>query len=255
VRNAIRGVQLLILKPLITRADRLIGVSGYEAEFFSQNLQVSDLEIVPNGASLPPPSNPPPAVTPHLVLSVGRLEYYKGHHRVIKAFPALLKRLPDAHLQIVGSGPYEVELHKLVDALKLNHCVSFVSIPATERQRLTDLLCTGGLVVLLSDYEAHPVAIMEALSVERPVLVTDTSGLRELADKGMCRSVPLAATPNMVAEVIAEELTRKHQPIAVSLPNWDDCTEQLLGIYKKVLNTKSDLLISSYQFQPFSRSF
>ena len=77
-----------------------------------------------NGASLPPPSDPPPAVDPHLILSVGRLEYYKGHHRAIGALPALHKRLPDARLQIVGTGPYEAELRALVDRLKLNHAVS-----------------------------------------------------------------------------------------------------------------------------------
>jgi glycosyltransferase involved in cell wall biosynthesis len=87
---------------------------------------------------------------------------------------------------------------------------------------------------------------MEALSAQRPVLVTDTSGLRELAQKGLCRSIPLEATAGMVAEAIAEELAKEHQPIAVTLPNWDDCTEQLLGIYNTVLNRKSDLPIGSH---------
>jgi glycosyltransferase involved in cell wall biosynthesis len=60
--------------------------------------------------------------------------------------------------------------------------------PPAERYRLTDLLYSAGLVVLLSDYEAHPVAVVEALSVHRPVLVTDTSGLRELTPE---RFVPV----------------------------------------------------------------
>jgi glycosyltransferase involved in cell wall biosynthesis len=248
LRNAIRGAQIAMLKPLAARADRLIGVSGWEAEFFSQQMRLNpeQFEIVPNGASLPPPSNPPPAVNPHLILSVGRLEHYKGHHRVVEAFPALLERVPDARLQIVGSGPYEPELSTLVNALKLNQPVSFVSIPAAERQRLTDLLWSAGLVVLLSEYEAHPVAVMEALSVQRPVLVTDTSGLRELAQKGLCRSIPLEATAGMVTAAIAEELTKEHQPIAATLANWGDCTEQLLGIYNTVLNRKSDLPVGSH---------
>jgi glycosyltransferase involved in cell wall biosynthesis len=248
LRNAIRGIQLLILKPLFTRADRLIGVSGYEAELFAQQMGL-DRErfvVVPNGASLPPPSDPHPAVDRHLILSMGRLEHYKGHHRVIQAFPALLQQLPNARLQIVGTGPYEAELRALVNRLGLNHFVSFVSIPAAERQRLTDLLCSAGLVVLFSDYEAHPVAVIEALSVQRPVLVTDTSGLRELAQKRLCRSIPLDATSEMIAEAIAKELAKELQPVAVTLPNWNDCTEQLLEIYQKVLNQNSDLPIGSH---------
>lgn len=149
----------------------------------------------------------------------------------------------DARLQIVGSGPYEAELRALVNRLNLNHAISFVSIPPTERQRLTDLFCSAGLVVLLSDYEAHPVAVIEALSVHRPVLVTDTSGLRELAQKGLCRSIPSHATIEMISNVIAEELARNRQPNKVTLPNWDDCTEQLLGIYRTVLNQyETDLM-------------
>jgi glycosyltransferase involved in cell wall biosynthesis len=238
LRNAIRGIQISILKPLLAHADQLIGVSGYEAGFFIQQtgLGLERFVIVPNGASLPPPSDPPPAVNPHLILSVGRLERYKGHHRAIQAFPALLRRVPDARLQIVGSGPYEAELRALVNRLNLNHAISFVSIPGAERQRLTDLLCSARLVVLLSDYEAHPVAVIEALSVHRPVLVTDTSGLRELAQKDLCRSIPLHATAKMIADAIAEELAKDHQPTKVALPNWDDCTKQLLGIYRTVLN-------------------
>ena len=248
LRNAVRGAQLLILKPLLSRADRLIGVSEYEAQFFSHHmgLTAERFAVVPNGASLPQPSEPAPPVNPYLILSIGRLEQYKGHHRAIAAFPALLQRVPAARLQIVGSGPYEAELRALVDRLKLNHAISFVSIPSAERHRLTDLLCSAGLVVLLSDYEAHPVAVIEALSMHRPVLVTDTSGLRELAEKGWCRSIPLSATGEMIAVAITEELTKKHQPIAVTLPDWDDCAEQLLRIYTTVLTRKSDLPVGSH---------
>ncbi|MFN8528578.1 MAG: hypothetical protein U0670_08200 [Anaerolineae bacterium] len=40
---------------------------------------------------------------------------------------------------------------------------------------MSRLLARASLVVLFSEYEAHPVAVMEALSLRRPVLVADTS--------------------------------------------------------------------------------
>jgi glycogen synthase len=238
LRNAIRGVQRTLLAPLTARAAGLIGVSEHEATFFSRKmgLDPARFTVIPNGAALPPPSDPPPAVDPHLLLSIGRLERYKGHHRVIEALPELLRRFPDARLKIVGAGPYERELRGLVRSLGLAEHVTLESIPAGERQRLTDLLCSAGLIVLLSEYEAHPVVVMEALSVRRPVLVADTSGLRELAQKGLCRAIPLRSTPSMVAAAIADELQRDHQPRHVELPDWNDCTQQLLGIYYAVLN-------------------
>jgi glycosyltransferase involved in cell wall biosynthesis len=238
LRNAIRGVQRTLLAPLTAHASRLIGVSEYEATFFSlkMGLNPARFTVVPNGAALPPPSDPPPAVEPHLLLSIGRLERYKGHHRVIEAFPELLRRLPGARLKVVGTGPYERELRDLVRSLDLAEHVTFESIPPGERQRLTDLLCSAELIVLLSECEAHPVAVMEALSVRRPVLVADTSGLRELAQKGLCRSIPLRATSSMVAAAIADELQRDYLPRQVELPDWNDCTHQLLRIYYEVLN-------------------
>ena len=238
LRNAIRGVQRTLLTPLTTRASRLIGVSEYETTFFSRTmgLDPARFTLVPNGAALPPPSDPPPEVEPRLLLSIGRLERYKGHHRVIEAFPELLHQLPGARLKIVGTGPYERELRDLVRSLGLAEHVTFESIPPGERQRFTDLLCSAGLIVLLSEYEAHPVAVMEALSVRRPILVADTSGLRELAQKDLCQSIPLRSTPSMLAAAIADELQRNHQPRQVELPDWNDCTQQLLKIYTAVLN-------------------
>jgi glycosyltransferase involved in cell wall biosynthesis len=238
LRNAIRGIQRSLLAPLTTHASRLIGVSEHEATFFSRKMGLdrARFTVVHNGAALPPPSDPPPEVEPHLLLSIGRLERYKGHHRVIEAFPELLHRLPGAQLKIVGTGPYERELRDLVRSLDLAEHVTFESIPPGERQRLTDLLCSAGLIVLLSEYEAHPVAVMEALSVRRPVLVADTSGLRELAQKGLCQAIPLRSTPSMVAAAIADELQRDHQPRQVELLDWDDCTQRLLKIYTAVLN-------------------
>ena len=59
------------------------------------------------------------AVTPEpgLVVSVGRIERYKGHHKAIEALPHLLKTRPDARVEILGAGPYEPELRALADEL------------------------------------------------------------------------------------------------------------------------------------------
>ena len=243
LRNAIRGVQQTLLSPLVGRASHLIGVSEYEAAAFSRRMRLDrrKFTVVPNGASLPPPSSTAPRNEGHLVVSVGRLERYKGHHRVITAFPELIRRVPDARLKIVGSGPYEPALHSLVRQLKLEKRVTIESIPSAERQRLSELLSAAGLVVLLSEYEAHPVAIMEALSLGRRVLVSDTSGLRELAQKGLCRSIPLNAKPRRVAEAIATELESRQALPDFILPNWDDCARQLIGVYEAVLNSTGQI--------------
>ena len=244
LRNAIRGIQRWVLAPIAAQANHLIGVSEFEADFFSRTMRIdrSKFSVIPNGAELPKPSDPLPAREPHLVLSIGRLEKYKGHHRAIEAFPRVLSRFPDARLRIIGSGPYEPELRALINSLGLHRIVTIESIPSAERQRLTDLLYSAGLVVLLSEYEAHPVSVMEAVSVGRPVLVADTSGLHELAVKGLCNAIPLTTPSVGVAAAIVAHLvtdTDSHSPVGVNVINWDDCTAQLLMVYEAVLKQKT----------------
>jgi glycosyltransferase involved in cell wall biosynthesis len=89
----------------------------------------------------------------------------------------------------------------------------------------------------LSEYEAHPVAVLEALSVRCAVLVSDTSGLRELAQKGFCRSIPLDASLSAVAAVIAEQLQSEQQIPRLMLPDWDTCARELITIYEAVVKS------------------
>ncbi|TIU09002.1 MAG: glycosyltransferase family 4 protein, partial [Mesorhizobium sp.] len=157
LRNAVRGTQHALLRPLVARAARLIGVSEFEADFFSVRMGVprERFVVIPNGAAMPAGS-PGIKVDPHLIVSGGRLERYKGHHRVIGALPELIHRVPDVRLHIVGTGPYEGELRRLVATLGLEKRVTIEAIPGSERQKMADLLASAALFVLFSDYEAHP---------------------------------------------------------------------------------------------------
>lgn len=101
---------------------------------------------------------------------------------------------------------------------------------------MAGLLATAGLVVLLSEYEAHPVAVMEALSLGRQVLVADTSGLRELAKKGLCRAVPLNASRAELAHAMAQELQNEREVPETLLPDWDHCVDELSRVYEGVVN-------------------
>lgn len=235
LRTALRGMQWAVLRPLIRQATQLIGVSRFEADFFSTTMRIprERVQIVANGARLP--AVDPAAVAPRagrLIVSLGRLEKYKGHHRAIEAMPHLLRAIPDAHLKIVGNGPFEAELRRLVRRLGLERHISLGGIPPSERQAMAALLARADLVVLLSEYEAHPVAIMEALSLNARVLTSNTSGFRELAERGLVRTMPLSLSAVGTAEAIAEAL--EAEPIArvLPLPDWDECAAEHARIYQ-----------------------
>jgi glycosyltransferase involved in cell wall biosynthesis len=173
---------------------------------------------------------------PDLVLSIGRLERYKGHHRAVAALPELLRSRPHARLEILGSGPAEDELHSLADRLGVGDRVTLRSLPPEDRAAMGAAVARAGVVVLLSDYEAHPVAVMEALTVGRPVVVSRTSGLTELADIGWARGVPASATAAETAAVIEQQLASPEVPPAADLPTWETCIDGLDDLYRTLLD-------------------
>src|SRR5262249_19814389 len=97
LRNKIRGLQRAMLRPLIAGASQLIGVSQFEVDFFSEtlNLPKQRFAVVPNGSDLPDTPILPATRRKNLLISIGRLERYKGHQRVIEAFPTVMQRYPE----------------------------------------------------------------------------------------------------------------------------------------------------------------
>ncbi len=233
-RTAIRGIQWRLLRPLLANASLLIGVSHFEADYFRNflGLPANRFDVIPNGASLPGlmPLSANKAVRP-LIVSVGRLERYKGHQRLIVALPKIRERHPDAQLLIVGGGPYEATLRELAQKVGVAEHVEIRAIPANDRAAMAEVLSQAMLVALLSEYEAHPVAIMEALALGRPVLVANTSGLRELAEQGFARAVSLNSSPEQIARAALQQIEEPLLPGQLALPTWEDATRKLLTVY------------------------
>lgn len=236
-RRLLRRPQWLLLRPLLARAERLIAIARFEIELYGKFLRLprERFTLIPNGCEL---EAAPPDVTvassEPLIVSVGRLERYKGHHRAIEALPYLLAQRPNARLRIVGSGPYEEALRQLARKLGVAERVEIGGIPATERRAMAELLARASLVVLLSAYETHPIAALEALAAGRPVLVAGGSGLSELAERGQARAVPLRSSPAQVAAAMLEQLQDPLIPTRLKLPTWDDCAAGLLDLYRSV---------------------
>lgn len=236
LRNLLRAPQRLALRPLLAHAERLIAVSEFEADFFSRHLRLPRhrFAVIPNGFDIPKTTVTTSDGT--IVVSVGRLERYKGHHRVIAAMPALLKMRPDARLVIIGSGPYEAALRQQIRDLGLDDRVEIRAIAANSRGQMAAELARASVVTLLSDYEAHPVSVLEALAVGRPVLVADTSGLSELAVRGLAIAIPLDSRPDQIAQALAKQIDTPVRRSAAGLPTWDSCANQLNELYDSLLD-------------------
>jgi glycosyltransferase involved in cell wall biosynthesis len=236
-RNRARGAQLRLLRPLLSRADRLVAVARFEIERYGRLLKVPPerFALIPNGTELAfgqaAGNGQAEAST---LATIGRLERYKGHHRVLAALPKVIERDPEARLLIVGKGPYEDELRRQAAELGVEERVEFLSVPSDDPSGMAALLQRVALVVLLSDFETHPLVALEAAASRRRLLVADNDGLGELAEDGFARAIDPETAPGVVAEAIVEELARPEPTEAPALTSWDECAEALIELYRKL---------------------
>ena len=241
LRNVVRGLQWQMLRPLLARAARLVATNRFEIGFYEKALRLPPEHFVysPNGGDIA--ANPrlaDRAPDPSLIISIGRLERYKGHHRVIAAMPYVLKQRPDIRLLVLGSGPYEEALQGLTRKLGLEKHVEIRGIPPEERHAMAEVLSQAALVTLLSEYETPSLAVVEAVALRRSVLVADTSGLSELAAQGWARAIPLHSSAEQIASAILDQLRHPLMPPTITLPTWDDCANDLYELYHAIVSAR-----------------
>src|SRR5215472_13378018 len=141
LRNAMRATQWRLAGPLLRNAVSLVAVSRFEAGVLAGNARLGGKRIVVirNGGGLPPP-RPGTVAVPGRIVSSGRLVRYKGHHRVIEALPYVTREIPEAHLLILGRGPYESNLHELARHLGVSDRVSIKHVAPADRQSMANML-------------------------------------------------------------------------------------------------------------------
>jgi glycosyltransferase involved in cell wall biosynthesis len=232
-RQPLRPLQRRALAPLLRRARHVIALARFERELLIDELSLAParVSVIPNGSDLDIQVERRENGGPPTVVSIGRLERFKGHHRLVAALPFVLAAQPEARVVIVGEGPYEVALRRLAESHGVADRVTFRSFGMFERAALAQLLADASLVVLLSEYETHPIAVLEAAALGTPAVVTDVGGMRDLAQDGLATAVPLNVTTPELATVICEQLAHPRVPPPVRPMTWDDCAEAVMRTY------------------------
>ncbi|MGC3994805.1 MAG: glycosyltransferase [Propionicimonas sp.] len=106
---------------------------------------------------------------PNLVVMMARLDKQKQVDHAIEAFARVVKRLPEARLEIYGRGSDLPALRNLVTDLGVGRQVKlmgFTRQPGLAYQR-------GSLCIMTSRYEGAPLTVQEAMSYGCPVISYD----------------------------------------------------------------------------------
>lgn len=125
---------------------------------------------------------------PFRLFSCGRLNRCKGHADLIRAAALLRQQGIEVELAIAGEDEqggtgYRQNLESLIQELNLQGAVHLLG--AVSEAVVKQHLESSHAFCLASLHEPLGVAIMEAMAMETPVIVTGSGGVKELVDDGV----------------------------------------------------------------------
>ncbi len=144
------------------------------------------------------------------LFSCGRLNPCKGHDDALRALALVRARGIDAHLTIAGQDDtqgmrYRQMLNALMHELGLQGCVHLLG--AVDEDVVRRQMERSHVFVLASLHEPLGVAIMEAMAMSLPVVVTREGGVPELVEDSADGVLVDARAPDQIAAAI-ERLAR-----------------------------------------------
>ncbi len=133
---------------------------------------------------------------------IARLSDVKGHPDLIRAFKILLPQFPDAQLHLIGEGPEEDNLRRLVESLALTNHVVFSKIV----NRTVEILPMLDVFVMPSLQEGLGLSVLEAQAMGLPVVATRVGGLPDIVEDRRTGILVEPRNPKALSEAICEVL-------------------------------------------------
>jgi glycosyltransferase involved in cell wall biosynthesis len=180
--DALRDRLLALYRPLgaatIRRADAVLAVSDWERRQLADDFGVA-ATVIPNGVYCDRFVDAEPyerdadtnECNSQYLLSVGRLEEYKGVQHLIAALP----ELPEYDLLVAGSGSYREELERRAREAGVADRVEFLGY--VDSDRLPRLYAGAAAHVTLSSHEAYGMTVAESIAAGTPVVVRESGAL------------------------------------------------------------------------------
>lgn len=143
-----------------------------------------------------------------LIVTIARLTPQKGIDILIDCAARLKGSHPGWRFIVAGDGPGEAQLRALATAKGLDGTLTFIGRTSTPHT----LLRAADVFLLTSRWEALPFTIVEAFQAGTPCIATACSGVVELIDDQVGRTVPvgdIAAICAALETVLANEPARQ----------------------------------------------
>lgn len=147
-----------------------------------------------------------------VIVSVGRLVHRKGQDHLVQSMPAILAAHPEAHLLLVGKGPYLEHLAKLVAKNGLQDSVSFIG--RIQYAELPAYICCGDIFAMPSrsrlmglEVEGLGIVYLEASACGLPVIAGKSGGAPDAVIDGTTGVVVDGTNNNEIAKAAIDLLS------------------------------------------------
>ncbi|MGB4339437.1 MAG: glycosyltransferase family 4 protein [Candidatus Hydrothermia bacterium] len=173
---------------LLSHSDVIFANSTYTMKRLKNANVKSPIEILPLGnpheSTLYPYSEKEEAN----ILFVGRLIEVKRVPILLKAFVEVLKKHPDARLEIVGDGPLMNQLVEMAQELGISEKVTFSGFltgePLKEAFQRATMLVLPSILTEQGETEGLGVVLIEALSFGVPIIGSNIGGIPDIIIDG-----------------------------------------------------------------------
>lgn len=137
---------------------------------------------------------------------------FKDQATLIRATALARQRIPTLHLVLIGNGPARQAAQGLVEEIGAHSYVHFLG----HRQDVSNLLHHMHLFVLSSTSEGESIALLEAMSAQRPIIATAVGGTPALLAGGECGILTRPCDVQAMSEAIVGLLTHPDKAQALA---------------------------------------
>ncbi len=139
-----------------------------------------------------------------LIGCIGRIIPQKGQKVLLSALPKVIQEIPEAHFLIIGGvflgeEGYQNELFEMIQKIGLKGKVTITGF----QPDIGNMIQSLDLVVFPSiTPESFGLVLIEAMSLKKPIVASDTGGVREIIEDGVHGFLVEPNRPDLLAERI-----------------------------------------------------
>jgi len=178
-----------------------------------------------------------------ILLSVGDLIKQKGIDYVIRAFPQVLKKIPNLVYLVIGKGSEEKNLKRLTKELLLENYIIFLG--QQPYQKVMEYMSICDLFVLPSWNEGFGVVYLEAMAHNKPVIGSMREGIEDVIHNGENGLVVRPKDVNSLRETIlrvlenpefGKQIGQRAGKLVREKFTWQKNAERVYGIYSELIS-------------------